>query len=487
MKNLTVCFILTIVSINLISQTHIANVNHKDATANHNQRKIVRDSDDNVYVVFVDWVDQTNVIKGVYLNRSTLEWSEPAIITNGYNPTLVIGLDDEIHLLFESNEPNPQIMYTATSDFMYWSLPCAISEPGVVSKVPVADVNSSGNLNVFWQVKSNDRAELVMYARLMNGEIQQLDSVMFKNEINDIAIANHLLYLNDNLFFAIQSDQDSVNFYCSFDQMESFITVYSTQGSQPCISYNFSSDFIEFDPIRFMYINEYNKLFEVDAGIYDVNIVLIQEPPFEMPFSDVSMVCIDDIAPPLGYSFISLNEYGLVHTFAYGNSEEVWCPPFTRNMEYITGNGLSNPSLAYKHFSFGHVDFIWMNEGADTVGSYTAGIYYMRDAKYTWLGLNDPESGKGFSITGSPNPFADQIYLKITTENENVVPELKIYNLNGQLISVLEVIKINENSFESEWSGNSESGLRVKPGVYIIMVSAGKVHTARKVVFESLN
>lgn len=479
MKKLTTIFALALLSVSLISQTHIANVNHDDATANHNQRKIVRDSNDNAYVVFVDWVDQMNVIKGLSLDREDSQWTEPVVIVDGHNPTLAISQNNEIYLLYESNGSFPEIMYTATSDFVSWSEPQAISEAGYVCKVPVADVDSSGNLNVFWQQKNNDQTEALMYARLLGGEMQVHDTVMVKDQIDDIAIANHLQYANDNLFFALQFNQDSVSFYFSNDRMESFTTVYSTQGEQPCISYNSIWEFYFSGTARFLYIteDEYtdNKLFEVEA-IEDFNgTSVIITDPYEMPFWDVSLVCIDDISPPIGYSFISVNEYGMVHTFSYGHFYNNW----TTNMEYLSGNSSFNPSIAYKHFSPEYIDFIWTNNSANPEG-----IYYLRDAKYIWTGLDDPETGKGFSITGSPNPFRDQINLKIITEDENVVPEIKIYNLNGQQVLALTIMKVKEKHFEATWTGTDESGLKVRPGVFVMMVSAGNVHTARKIVFE---
>lgn len=475
MKKLSVLFILTLMSIILISQTHIANVNHDDATANHNQRKIVRDSNDNAYVVFVDWVDQTNVIKGLSLDRENSQWTDPAIIANGYNPTLAICENDEIYLLYESNGSIPEIMYTATSDFISWSEPQAISEPEYICKVPVADVDSSGNLNVLWQQKNNDQTEAVIYARLLGGELQVREPLVVKQQIDDIAFANHLQYANDNLFFALQFDQDSISFYFSNDRMESYITVYSAQGEQPCISYNSMWEYDDFGLARFLYIteDEYtdNKLFEIEAIVNIGGTSVSMTDPFEMPFLYVSMVCIDDIVPPIGYSFISVNENGMVHTFSYGYFYNNW----TTNMEYLSGNSSSNPSIAYKHFNPENVDFIWMSNDE---------IYYMRDAKYIPTGLDDPETGKGFSVTGSPNPFADQIDLKIITEDDHVVPELKIYNLAGQKVSTLKVVKVKENHFEAVWNGTDESGLKVRPGVFVMMVSVGNVHTARKIIFE---
>ena len=56
--------IITLLSADITAQTIIATSNHPGATSNHNQRKIVRDSVDNIYVVFMDFYNQESKIKG---------------------------------------------------------------------------------------------------------------------------------------------------------------------------------------------------------------------------------------------------------------------------------------------------------------------------------------------------------------------------------------------------------------------------------------
>jgi hypothetical protein len=359
-------------------------------------------------------------------------------------------------------------MYTSTSDFMLWTEPESISEPDYRCKVPVADVDSAGNLNVLWQQRNADLSESLIYARLKEGELIQGDEVITKNEINDIAIANDLRYDNNTLFFAVQYNQDSVRYYYSIDHMESYTSLYASAGSQPCISYNSNIDW-GFGSARFLYINESNLLCEIEAFPYNGSYSV--QGPYEMPLMEVTSVCIDDIAPPIGYSFISQNVYGMVHTFSYGFMYNNW----STNLEFITGNGPTNPSIAYKHFNPEYVDFIWMKDDE---------IYYMRDAKYIWTGLDDPETGKGFSITGAPNPFAGEINLKIITDEEHILPELKIYSLTSQLVKTLDVKPTGAREYEASWTGIDASGNNVTPGVYVMMVTVGEVNTARKIVFE---
>ena len=88
MKKLIIYLIILFSSFEIMAQTLIASSNSAEATANHNQRKIVRDSLDNVFVVFVDSTDQGKTIKGLWLNKQTNLWSLATEITKGTNPSI---------------------------------------------------------------------------------------------------------------------------------------------------------------------------------------------------------------------------------------------------------------------------------------------------------------------------------------------------------------------------------------------------------------
>jgi len=458
---------------NLFSQTLIATSNHSDATANHNQRKIVRDSDDNIYVVFVDYVDQQNVVKGLIFDDALQQWGDAFFIAAGTHPTLAISLDDKMHLLLQTNNAPEAILHLQSDNFTSWLPPDAISYPGEFSSLPVADVDSTGRLNVLWKQQNDDYTESLMYAAISNTEPLERKTVFTKTQISDIAIANHLQYVDNVLFFALQYNLDSMAFFVSEDWMNSFDTLYAASGSLPCISYNSEWQNTNYGSARFLYINTNHKPCEVEAFVHNSNYDVVG--PFDMPIDeDVDYVCIDDLAPPIGYSFLSLGQGQLRHNFSYG----YYWSNYMSTMEYIAGNGISNPSIAYKHFNFEYVDFIW----TDYFG-INNDIYYMRDAKHVWTGIEDPEEGKGFSITGEPNPFADQILLTILVEEEFITPRLEIYNTSSQLVKTLIPQPKNSQEYYARWAGLDESGAQVRPGVYVIMVSVGEKRTARKVIY----
>lgn len=453
-----------------IAQTLIATSNHGYATAHHNQRKIVRDSADNLYVAYLDYDAPHSIIKGVVYNSDSGLWGDPFEIIEGDNPTLAISSDNKIHLVFGSDEATSEIRYMSTFDFINWTDYKVVSDNNVVNLLPVADVDSTGDVNVFWIQRNGNLTESLRYARISGDSVAERKSIVTKNKINDIAIANHLQYLTDDLFFAIQFDQDSLQFFWSDDKMESFDTVYSAMGSQPCISLNseyenhpehsravFLHRDTSFEPVEAEFLLRWDDLFAAPLQI-----------------GPVEYLCIDNLAPPIGYSYLFMQDEDLFHGFSYG-------PLWDQNeiMESIYDSWVMQPSIVYKQFNFEYVDFIYALETAHY------DIYHMRDDKHIYINIEeDKETGKGFSITGYPNPFSENLFLNVSLEMGNETPGILIYNTNSQLIRSLSVEKSGEMEYAAQWDGTLESGEHVKPGIYLILCSVGDKRTARKVLYQ---
>ena len=472
MKKVLLLTVITLLAVGVTAQTLIATSNHPGATANHNQRKIVRCSNHNIYVVFVDTENQESVIKGVMFDSSSGQWHNTYEITDGKNPTLSISADDEIHLIFESNDAITEIRYASTTDFSSWTSYNVISDTIFKSNLPVADIDATGNLNVFWVQTNEDLTKSPVYACISDDAPLERKYITTKNEINDIAIANHLQYVENDLFFAIQFNQDSLQLFYSNNMMESFDTLYSAKGSQPCITYNSIWESQNENCARFLYIDPGSQLMEVEVAVgtgYGIS-----DPNQLESFGFVEYVCVDDFAPPIGYSYLFMEFGTIFHGFSYGAFWE-----WNTILETISGNNISNPSIAYKHFNFEYIDFIWMDGSG-----YNFDIYYMRDEKHIWLGIDDEEEGKGFSIVGHPNPFSEQLTISISVKEENFVPVIEIYNSGSQLIKLLDVQQSSAKEFTSEWNGTDKNGNNVETGLYIIMCSVGDKRVARKVIFK---
>jgi hypothetical protein len=472
MKRLSLYIVFLLTVFEIPAQTLIATSNFTHATANHNQRKIVRDMADNVYVVFVDSTEQGKTIKGVKFEESTGIWSDVINIVKGSNPTLSISSIGKIHLVFESDDSIVKIKHMSSPDLLNWTTENVISDSAFSSVYPVSDIDLSGNLNVFWFEKNDSLSMSLIYARLNEDTLSMKKMITTKSEIEDIAIANHLQYYSDVLIFSIQFSQDSIQFFRSIDNMESFDTIYTAIGSQPCASYNSyngGDHVFEGSSIRILYIDTLSQLIEVESTVSrnNDNQITVRQ----LSATPTDYICIDDVLGPIGYSFLFKQKGNLYHGFSCG-AELGW---------YIVLDTIPNnpifPSLAYKSFSWVHVDYVWMQDNGVNFD-----IFYQRDNKFKPVGKNDFEIGKGFTITGYPNPFAEQLTIDITIENQKEKPIIEIYNSNSQLIKTLIVKNYSVNQFSFIWDGTNQNNEQLSPGTYIIVCTVGNIRTTRKVL-----
>jgi hypothetical protein len=471
MKTLIISLMLALSAMSINAQTLIATSSNPQATANQNQRKIVRDTIGNIYVVFEDTYNQENIIKSVMYSKIADQWSNPVTIRNGRNPTLAISRDGEIHLLYETNDSLPVIMHTRSSDFLNWTQDIVVSDPSHSSILPVSDVDSAGKVNVFW-IRTNDSvSKSLLYAGIMGDSIVETKTVLTRNDITNVAVANHLKYRDNTLLFAVNMDPDSVRFFVSTDNMKTYNSIYADEGSQPCITYN--SWFQDWDPggnlARFLYISSLTVLVEIAT----------EGPDFTYDDSrwlqwDADYVCIDDIAPPIGYSYLFMENGILYHGFSF-------FPETAQNtiMDSVTTNPL-NPSIDYKSFDFYYVDFIWMENNGNGYN-----IFYKHDPKHIWIDATDNLPGKSFTITGYPNPFSESLTINVTLKDAKTIPVIQIYNSGSHLINTPEGKFSSPGTYSFAWDGTNQTGDKVAPGIYLILCTAGDQRTSRKVVYIS--
>jgi hypothetical protein len=470
MKKPIIFLLFLFVAINLDAQTLIATSNSIIATANHNQRKIVRDSLDNVYVVFVDSTEQGKIIKGLWLNRQSNEWSSTVEIVEGTNPTLSINKYGKFSLIFESNDSLSVICYTSSPDFSTWSPIKRISDTNFDCSLPVCDCNSSGKFNVFWIKNHADFKQSLIFASLADDTLSFKKTISTKSVINDIAIANHLRNSDDVIIFSFQYSDDSIQFLSSKDNLETIDTLYETLGSQPCISYN---DMIpENDQhynskeysVRIMYLNNTRQLIE---GQFLQNHINLETRILESQATD--LICIDDVIVPLGYGFLFMQNGNLHSGFSYGVYGG-----WSTILDTISTNPM-NPSIAYKNFNSLYIDYIWMQKNETSFD-----IYYKRNAKQIDVGINDYESDKGFSITGYPNPFNDKLNIQIEVNNQANRPILEIYDINAKKIKILQSTNQVDRKYYYRWDIDKS----LSSGVFFIKCTVGQKTIVRKVIYK---
>lgn len=485
MKNLTTLFIAFWFFLSAFSQTQIASSNHSGATYGHNQRKIVRDFQDNIYVVYTDIVDSDIVVYGIRYDNAAEEWGSANFLISGNAPTLAIDQNDKIMMVYKTNDPEPLIKTISTYDFTEWTEPLTLSFDGFAAEMPVADVDSANVLNVLWMdYEMQTDSTRLCYAGVIEDTLIEKKMILKRFQITDVGIANHLQYEANHLFFTIASENMQLEYFLTNNYFETFDLVYENEGSFPCITYNSAipnSPYVE-NLIRFIMIRPdfYQGLTEVEADV----------PAFTFPIEhnmsqfNADYLCVDNVAPPTGYSFIYQDDETLNHVFSFGAMYN-WS---TTMSSYTANSSLFYPNIAYKHFNPLFVDFIWM----ETAGS-NYNIMYRRDDKYLSIpGVFDEDAGKGFLLTGKPNPFSEFIELKVfVEENSNKQsPQLEIFNIQSQKIATLSPFEqgasnnTGQTLFRYRWDGSTLSGATAEPGIYLVRCTYKDKRVVRKIVFE---
>lgn len=322
-------------------------------------------------------------------------------------------------------------MLKETADFINWTDPMVISDIYSDCFHPVADCDSEGTLNVLWLQNNPDSTVSLLYGRLNEDGFSYFITDT-KDQLTDITIANHLLYENSVLYFGYQFGEDSLIFFSTEDYFLSKDTLFTASGSQPGITINaYYEGGIDFNFIRIVLrdtslnILEWEK--EEGGEWYDDRRILRK--------GRVDYLCVDDIMPPLGYSYLFMKNDSLFHGFSMGVAY------MTDIILDTVSTSPSYPSMAYKKFSSEYIDFVWMQESA---ASYN--IHYKRDDKYGYIKSVEDKPKNGIRITGYPNPFTD--FLKIIIEAEsNIKPSIDIYDVNSRLIQSLMPEGFSENKY----------------------------------------
>ncbi|MCH2042998.1 MAG: T9SS type A sorting domain-containing protein [Saprospiraceae bacterium] len=470
-KYLSLGIVLCLLSFQSSAQTLIGTSTHPDATANHNQRKIVRDSINNIYVIWVDSLNQETTIFGQkFTNTGTPtnlvgSWGTATSIVAGNNPTLSISKDNKIHLVYESNDSLSQIRHRSTIDFSNWSVDLTISDNNKKHTKPCADINDTGELNVFWIQKETNTQSLV-YAYMQADTLVATSIIMNKPSIEDLAVANHLQYFTNTLFLGVQYSQDSLIFIKSQNQMVAYDTLIEVRGSQPCISAN--SNLSSYTNGSLLYVNLNGELIE---RYYSSSSILSSKV---LSTGIVDYVAINNIVPELGYSFLYQKNDTLYHTFShiYGS---------VASLDTIATNPI-HASIGYKHYNERFVDFIWME---DAVNGYN--IYYKRDGKPDIPQHTDRIENKlNLVVDAYPNPFSDKLIIRLLTEvdHKKDLVTLKVYSLNAEFIKELKAIDINNSSHRFEWLGKDSYGQNVPNGMYILTAKIGTGKITKKIILS---
>ena len=276
----------------LNAQTMIATTRNPNALDNHNQRKIVRNFGSEKYVVFTDSSENGLVIKGVRYNGN---WSEPVTITEGKNPFLLPGY----YLVYESCDSVSAIYGRKTDSQRNWGEAHLLSDTNYICRRPILS-----HLNILFYIKENyDLTDSLIQVEFGNDfSLSEPVGVFSSDSIMDIGIAddlaNYISSFPDNKFYYMVSHSlDSISVY-SKDYSTPAELVCSTTGKKPTITYN------SYGYMKLLFLNDDDQIVIGDQEVFTSE-------------SPVDIICVDDVIPPIGFSFLFKRRDTLFHAF-YG-------------------------------------------------------------------------------------------------------------------------------------------------------------------------
>ena len=98
--------------------------------------------------------------------------------------------------------------------------------------------------------------------------------------------------------------------------------------------------------------------------------------------------------------------------------------------------------------------------------------------------LHPGESNYPFGIESvSPNPFQNSTRISINLD-ENLKVFLAVYNLDGQIVSILNDRNFDDGKHEFSWDGKDQSGAAVSSGVYLLKLETNKGTEFKKLIIS---
>ncbi|MBN2000476.1 carbohydrate binding domain-containing protein [candidate division KSB1 bacterium] len=117
----------------------------------------------------------------------------------------------------------------------------------------------------------------------------------------------------------------------------------------------------------------------------------------------------------------------------------------------------------------------------DTTSLYLDDIYVF-DTDWTDVKSREPVAVKNFELFQNfPNPFNPGTTIKYSLKNPETV-RLVIYNLRGELVTVLVDEAKAAGIHTVDWSGRNDLGRLVNSGLYIYKLTAGREAVSRKLL-----
>ncbi len=387
-----------------------------------------------------------------------------------YNPQVVADSNNNLYISYDYNTGDPGSMLVLLKKFdgIQWHNPDTISTgmPGSTHSRLAVDNNNKiycfwyngiTRGKIFFRTLENGIWSSVVQPYSGNNDHYALNSVVVDDQNN--------LHCTGTHNYAGQSGYDDRAMYFNcIDGVWSDITILSNnttwRGPDIAIdSNNFPSIAWGQYTSNSAPPNQGTFVTSFDGSSWCVPQLLIEDSPEQQAIAIDQYnhrYVIDTEKTPTGYQQVS-----------YANAMNNWSREIIQedNYGYYSHKIIERDNKLYLQYS--KVDtIIWQQNGYLIFNSIQISTYNVTTGITDFYNTN-------LHISISPNPFNNIAWINFeTTSFENV--QLKIINLNGQIVNIL----VNENKTQGKysilWEGNDLYGKEVSPGLYLVRLQVGR-------------
>ena len=336
--------------------------------------------------------------------------------------------------------------------------------------MPVIDVDKDMNVHIAWIEKG------MVHNRFAYTTLSGVHYLSAAGEnVTDVSLATTLNFKDNRLCLAYAYDSNGVStihFY-EGNSPDSVSPSWSFQayGSMPCVSLNVDSDLSWPEP-TLIYKDDNGDVVWLNWGCEAI-------VSGDFLHGPITFLAIDDVAPPMDFSFIYMQSGLLYHAHVNTYMEPAPISGHYNYYEIFTGGSIGtnplHPSIAYKYFNPEIVDIIWL-EKAD---SSTFNIMHVRRPK---IGLHDnieaKPDNKASGLSVFPNPFHQTGGTTFTLPQRlaGVPATFRIYSVTGRLV-FSRTLPAGAGPRKIVWNGGGLPG-----GIYLARLKDGKSITSKTIV-----
>lgn len=107
-------------------------------------------------------------------------------------------------------------------------------------------------------------------------------------------------------------------------------------------------------------------------------------------------------------------------------------------------------------------------------------VRFVRDVSVTGVGSGD-NVPDGYSVTTAPNPFNPSIGITLDIPEDTLI-QVKIYDINGNLINTIAEERVSAGSVSYVWSGDDGEGGQLSSGVYFVRIESENYNESKKIM-----